>query len=161
MFIHRAELQKRRGAQVYCATYQYYVIHSSLPSHTLEPADTQKYLGIIIDRHLTWKLQQEYAASKARQGATQLYQIAKPSYGITPSLMKRIYLTAVATQATYCADVWITPIHKTPGTKRKQGSVAAIRRLAQVQHTAAIRIRIRIRTKTLSIESRLTVAHGP
>ena len=36
-----------------------------LPHKTIEPSESTKYLGVVVDRNLTWKAQQSYAVEKA------------------------------------------------------------------------------------------------
>ena len=40
---------------------------------TIEPSENTKYLGVIMDRNLTWKAQQSYAVEKGTKWAVQIW----------------------------------------------------------------------------------------
>jgi len=49
-----------------------------LPTATLKPSDSAKYLGIVIDQHLNWKAQHAHAIEKGSKWASQIRRIATP-----------------------------------------------------------------------------------
>jgi hypothetical protein len=126
---------------------------------TLQPVSTQRVLGVIIDQHLTWKPQIQRAISIAKAGAAQLRRLARPSFGISPSKMRRLYTSTILTKSLYGADVWLTPIHRNQtsgGRTRQSGSVGPIKALSQAQRIAALTIAGGLRsTPTDSLEAHL------
>jgi len=59
-----------------------------LTYRTIEPTNSTKYLGVIVDRHLNWKAQQSYTVEKGTKWAMQIQQLARPSWGLTPKHAK-------------------------------------------------------------------------
>ena len=49
-----------------------------LPHKTIELSESTKYLGVIINRNLTWKAQQAHAVKKGTIWATQIWQLSCP-----------------------------------------------------------------------------------
>jgi hypothetical protein len=56
-----------------------------LPQRSIEPTNSTKYLGVIVDQSLEWKAQQAYAVEKGMKWASQIRRIARPTWGITPN----------------------------------------------------------------------------
>ena len=55
-----------------------------LPLVAIAPSPSTKYLGVMIDQHLYWKVQHAHAIGKGSKWASQIKRIAKPSWGVTP-----------------------------------------------------------------------------
>ena len=60
----------------------------ALTYRTIEPTDSTKYLGVIVDRHLNWKAQRSYMVEKGAKWAAQIRRLARPSWGLTPKHAK-------------------------------------------------------------------------
>ena len=53
------------------------VLH--LSQRQIEPSTSTKYLGIIVDQSLRWKVQQAYAVGKGKKWAAQIRRLARPT----------------------------------------------------------------------------------
>lgn len=67
-------------------------------------------------------------------------RLARTYKGMSPTVMQQLYLAVAAPKALYAADIWFTPPHKKPGTKRKCGSVRICKRLESMQRLATLAI---------------------
>jgi hypothetical protein len=106
----------------------------------ITPTTSHKFLGVIFDQELRWKLQVEHAVAKASRWVSLFKRIARNRSGLSSPLLRRLYKAVAIPKITYAADVWFTPIHQPPGAKRRLGSVGAANRLTRVQRQAAIAI---------------------
>ena len=117
-----------------------------LPSVTLPLSESTKYLGIIIDQHLNWKAQHAHAIEKGSKWAAQVCRITRPSWGITPKYMRRLYISVALPRILYGAEVWCGP----PGNKslgnNNRGSAKVIRQLMTIQRSRALAITGALRT---------------
>ena len=73
---------------------------------TIKPVASHKFLGVIIDEQLRFKEQIAAAASKGSKYALTCHRLAKPSLGIKPRLMRRLYNCVVVPKMLYTVDVW-------------------------------------------------------
>jgi hypothetical protein len=104
-----------------------------LPTTSLTPTNSTKYLGIIIDQHLNWKAQHAYAIEKGSKWASQIRRIARPSWGITPMYACHLYIGVALSRILYSADVWCgPPMSNRPGP-RDSGSAKVIRQLTMIR----------------------------
>ena len=60
----------------------------TLAHRTIEPTDSTKYLGVIVDKHLSWKAQQSYMIEKGAKWAAQICRLTRPTWGIRPKHAK-------------------------------------------------------------------------
>ena len=107
---------------------------------TIPSAVSHKFLGVIFDQELRWKLHVDYAVAKATKWVSLFKRIARNRSGLSAPLLRRLYKAVAIPKAAYAADVWFTPIQSPPGAKRRTGSVWAANRLTRVQRQAAIAI---------------------
>ena len=70
------------------------------------PTDSVKYLGIMVDQHLTWKMQHNHMIEKGSKWALQIRGMTRPSWGITPRYMHHLYIGVALPRILYRADVW-------------------------------------------------------
>ena len=54
--------------------------------------DSVKYLGIMVDQHLTWKTQHNHTIKKGSKWASQIRRLTRPSWGITPRYTCHLYM---------------------------------------------------------------------
>ena len=57
-----------------------------LPNIMVKLSESTKYLGIMVDQHLEWKVQQNYAIEKGSKWAAQIRRATRPSWGIMPDM---------------------------------------------------------------------------
>src|SRR6266436_3292925 len=83
----------------------------TLPNSTITPSSSTKYLGIMVDQHLNWKVQQAYTIEKGSKWALQIKRATRPSWGITPKYARRLYISVALLRILYGADIWCGPVH--------------------------------------------------
>ena len=121
-----------------------------------------KFLGLHIDRELRWKEQTAAAIGKGREWLRQCSRLAKTSGGVSGGHMRRLYLSVVKPRMLYGADVFLGPALRNGTIKNKQGTRAALNKLAAIQRSAAIMIVGGLRTSptdTLDIHANLLPFH--
>jgi hypothetical protein len=72
----------------------------------IEPSTSMKYLGVIVDQNLNWKVQQAHAVGKGTKWVAQIRRLARPSWGITPKYTRKLYISVALPRILYAADVW-------------------------------------------------------
>ncbi|CAA7260102.1 unnamed protein product [Cyclocybe aegerita] len=112
----------------------------------IEEVQSFKYLGIIINSQLQWKIQAQKAIEKATKFVLQYQRLTKITTGIRPSLMRTLYISTVLPKMTYGHDVWYTPPLKPAGSKKSKGSVSALRQMKRIQRIATTVISGGLRT---------------
>jgi ribonuclease HI len=83
-----------------------------LNGQVLQLANSLKYLGIHIDRHLNWKIHINYVKTKAQQLTMQLLLFAKRKCGLNTRALEIIYKGAIIPILSYGCSVWIKDIDK-------------------------------------------------
>ncbi|CAK1540866.1 unnamed protein product [Leptosia nina] len=73
---------------------------------TLKPVETIKYLGVIIDRRLTFKNHINYIIQKSQNLFNKLCNFIRPTWGIHSDNIKTIYHMVIVPTITYAAGVW-------------------------------------------------------
>ena len=92
----------------------------TLPNITVEPTDCTKYLGIMIDQYLEWKMQHNYAIEKGSKWAVQIRRITRPHWGITPKYARCLYTGVALPRILYGADIWCSILQgNLPGATEK------------------------------------------
>ena len=117
-----------------------------LPHGTIKPKTSVKYLGVILDQHLTWAQQRASAIEKGTQWTSQIRRIAKPGWGITPKYARRLYISVALPRILYGADVWYTPSGNAAPERKRRGTGRVIKKLASVQRVGALAITGGLRT---------------
>ena len=109
-----------------------------LPHKTIEPSDNTKYLGVIVDRNLTWKAQQSYAVEKGTKWAAQIRRLTQPSWGITPKYAKCLFISIALPRVLYAVDVWCSPSDGTRKGPIAIGSVKTSNQITSVQRAGTL-----------------------
>jgi ribonuclease HI/exonuclease III len=116
-----------------------------LPQITVKPVESTKYLGVIFSQHLQWNAQIASVAAKGSSWTAQIRRLARPSWGLTPSSAKRLFIGVAIPRILYAFDVW--GLSQTVNRNRAAvGSAKAIRVLTNVQRAGAIAITGGLRT---------------
>ena len=118
----------------------------TLPSTTLSPTDSTKYLGIVIDQNLNWKAQHAHAIEKGTKWASQVRRIARPSWGITPKYARRLYISIALPRTLYGADMWCGPPRSKNDDQGIRGATKVISQIAKIQRSGALAILGALRT---------------
>ena len=107
---------------------------------TIEPSNSTKYLGVIVDRHLSWKAQHAYAVENGTKWATQIRCLARPSWRITPKHTKCLYISVALPRILYALDVWCTPSDKPIAGPKATGSSRVTKQIISIQRSGALAI---------------------
>jgi ribonuclease HI len=118
----------------------------TLQGKRVKEVNSFKYLGIQIDSQLRWKEQAQRAAANATKWILQYRRLTRPSTGVSPKLMRQLYLAVALPKITYGLDVWYDPPTKPPGATKNSGSVGALKALCKVQRIATLAITGALRT---------------
>jgi ribonuclease HI len=139
---HNSQFEYSKLALVDFAHYSKKVTRPplTLPSITINPSKSTKYLGIILDQCLNWKEQLAYVIGKGAKWTAQISRVTRPSWGLTPGAARRVYQGVAIPRILYGIEVWCTPKQQTPRGKVTQGPPAAIAKLATTQRAGALAI---------------------
>jgi hypothetical protein len=83
-----------------------------LPHGTVEPKESVKYLGVVLDRHLTWAPQRTNAIEKGATWMSQIKHIARPRWGITLKYARKLYIGVALLKILYGVDIWYPPLRQ-------------------------------------------------
>ena len=111
-----------------------------LPSITIEPTQSAKYLGIVLDQSLNWAQQLALVRGKGSTWSAQIKRLTRPTWGLTPKGARKLYVSVALPRILYGIDVWCTPIHGRNASGRRKGSVTAIKKLLSVQRAGTLAI---------------------
>lgn len=111
-----------------------------LPSVTVQPSNSTKYLGIMLDQHLNWAPQLAQVCSKGSKWASQIKCLPWPSWGLTPKGARKLYMSIALPRILYRIDIWCTPLHGRNKHGSKKGSVNSIKKLSTVQCAGTLAI---------------------
>jgi len=117
-----------------------------LPRRTIQPVESTKYLGVIFDRNLNWKVHQAYAVEKGAKWAAQIRRLTRPTWGITPKFAKRLFTSVALPRVLYAVDLWCTPVNNEYDGPKTVGSARAIKQFVSVQRAGALAITGGLRT---------------
>ncbi|KAL1738186.1 hypothetical protein HDZ31DRAFT_51377, partial [Schizophyllum fasciatum] len=117
-----------------------------LRGHLIKEVEHMRTLGVMIDRHLTWRVQADYSIGRGTDYVLAYRRLTKRRAGLDPRLMRTLYKAVAEPKMTYGLEVWYTPIHRVDGHKRDSGSIGYTRRYAKIQRIAALAITGALRT---------------
>jgi hypothetical protein len=104
---------------------------------TITPADSAKYLGIIMDHRLRWKEQVDAAVAKGTATLLAISHLSRPSFGLLHCYMRQLFHSVVCPRMEYGLSIWYEPIRPTSSSGRRKGSVGTAKKLGKVQRLAA------------------------
>ena len=117
-----------------------------LPSVTIEPTSSAKYLGITLDQNLNWGPQLAQVRGKGSKWTAQIRRLTRPSWGLTPRGARKIYVSVALPRVLYGLDVWCMPLHGRSKGGHRKGSVNVVKKLATVQRAGALAVTGGLRT---------------
>lgn len=92
-----------------------------------------KYLGVIFDQKLTWKLHQEHVSNRARSALFACRKMVGRSWGLNPKIIEWLYKTIVRPIISYAALIWWPRVT----TKECEKALSTIQRTACLAITGA------------------------
>ena len=117
-----------------------------LPNITVKPSESTKYLGIMVDQHLDWKIHHNYAIEKGSKWAAQIRQATRPSWGIMPKYVRCLYIGVALPRILYGMDVWCSVPQGNRSQTPERGMSKVIRKLTSIQRFGTIAITGALRT---------------
>ena len=111
-----------------------------LPNIMVKPSESTKYLGIMVDQHLKWKVHQSYAIEKGSKWAVQIRRAMRPAWGIMPKYARHLYIGVALPRILYGADVWCSVPQGNHSQTTERGTAKVLRKLASIQRTGALDI---------------------
>jgi hypothetical protein len=78
---------------------------------SIKHVDHPKYLGVTLDRTLTFKFQLEKAAKKVSSRVNLVCKLAGTKWGSTAQTLRTASVALVYSSAEYCATVWLNSAH--------------------------------------------------
>lgn len=104
----------------------------------ISPSDHHRFLGVLLDSKLRFHQHVSHALAKGDAWVSLIRRLSRLQYGLSLSLVKRLYLAVAVPSMLYAADTFLTPARKLPGQRRMHGSVGAIKKLGRVQRQALL-----------------------
>lgn len=107
---------------------------------TIEPTQSTKYLGIILDQHLNWGPQLAQVRGKGSMWTAQIKRLTRPTWGLTPKGARTLYVSVTLPHILYGLDIWCAPLYRRSAKGNRKGSVNMIKKLTTVQRVGAITV---------------------
>ena len=123
----------------------------TLGTQTIHPAQSYKYLGVILDQELRFKEHVAYTLAKGTAWVTQFRRLSRPTVGMPSRFARQLFKAIAVPRMLYAADIFLTPVDSRPEHGRTSGSVGHIAKLARVQRTAAIHATGAMRTTATDV----------
>ena len=86
-------------------------IRDNISNSYLPPHDAPKYLGVTLDRSLTYKQHMENTAQKLKKRSSLIRKLAGTNWGASPSTLRTSALALCYSAAEYCAPIWARCAH--------------------------------------------------
>ncbi|KAL1465708.1 hypothetical protein WDU94_005254 [Cyamophila willieti] len=86
-------------------------LHVTFANQTLKHNDNPKYLGVVLDRTLSFKVHLQNTASKLKTRNNIIHKLCGSSWGSSTHVLKSSTLGLVYSAAEYCAPVWLYSKH--------------------------------------------------
>ena len=113
---------------------------------TIKPSTSHKFLGVMVDQELRWKEHASYALAKGAAYVALIRRISKSAYGVSPRLMRQLYRSIAVPKMLYAASIWLKPVFNAGSQSLTRGSQGVVKKLTQIQRSAAITITGAMRT---------------
>ena len=123
----------------------------------IQPSQEAKYLGVIFDKQLRFKLHIQHTTKKGSKFALAMTRIAKSTWGTTYQDTRRLFTSVVAPRIDYAAIIWHRPAKYGQSLRPPQ-----LAKLESAQRTAMKAVLGSFRTTAttaLEVESGLMPAH--
>jgi ribonuclease HI len=117
----------------------------------IQPCNSHRFLGVVLDQELRWNQQADHALAKATKWTLAFRRLAGSYTGISMPLMRQLYNAVAIPKVTYAADIWYTPLHDRAGRTNRCGSVGTTNRLTSLQRLAAIAITGALKTTATDV----------
>jgi len=111
-----------------------------LQGTTIQPTHSHRFLGVILDQELRWKLQVDNAIARGTAYVLQLRRLSTATKGLPMQLMRQLYQAVALPKMLYAADLWFSPSYRDGSDTLQRGSIGVAKKLTSVQRIAALAI---------------------
>ncbi len=118
----------------------------TLPSSTIEPSLSTKYLGVHLDQYLNWNTHIAHAVEKGSKWSSQLRRAVAPSWGLTPKYARKMFVSIAIPKILYAVDVWGVPKPIESLEPHRKGTSRAITKLTTTQRAGTLAVTGGLRT---------------
>ncbi|KAJ6630418.1 hypothetical protein B0H10DRAFT_1774916 [Mycena sp. CBHHK59/15] len=80
------------------------------PAHTIQPSESAKYLGHIMDLQLRWKEQVQQAVAKGTKAIMAVNRLTRPTFGLPHQFVRQLYRSVIIPKMEYGLCVWYSPV---------------------------------------------------
>ena len=105
-------------------------------TNTITNVQNYRYLGIIFDPKLSWRVHISKVITNATRWSQQLWRVARTTGGLSPSCTWQLYNTVAVPAFTYAPDIWYIPPFKQSHSQISCGSVSDTKSLQSIWGTA-------------------------
>jgi hypothetical protein len=127
-FTHKRAPDHRRAKKTKPVDWPCIKIHDNI----IEPKDTHKFLGFMIDQELQYKVHAAYALRKGTKWIEQYKRLEVGTKGISAKYMKQFYYTVALPKMLYAADLFLIP-----ESSRTKGTIRYITKMARCKGNLA------------------------
>ena len=78
----------------------------------VEIKEKVRYLGVILDRKLSWSEHVTTRVNAAKQYSLRLMSAAKTTWGLKPLALRNLYKGVIESTILYAAPVWVVAVKK-------------------------------------------------
>jgi ribonuclease HI len=107
---------------------------------TIKPAQSHRFLGVILDQELRWNKQVDNAIARGTAYVLQLRRLSAATKGIPMKLMRQLYQAIAVPKMLYAADLWFSPVYRDGSDTLQRGSMGVAKKLTTIQRIAALAI---------------------
>jgi ribonuclease HI len=123
----------------------YHPIPLKIGDIVIQPEQTAKLLGVILDHKLSFRNHVELAQRRGTKAVLALSRISSPTFGLPHSYTRQLFQTVVVPRMEYALPVWYRPVMEREHARRG-GTVWIAKVLGKVQRQACKLITGSLRT---------------
>ncbi|KAK2701860.1 hypothetical protein QYM36_019500 [Artemia franciscana] len=94
----------------------------------VEIKEKVRYLGVILDRKLSWSEHVTTRVNAAKQYSLRLMSAAKTTWGLKPLAFRNLYKGVIESTILYAAPVWVVAVKK----KFIQNALRSVQRMSMI-----------------------------
>ena len=79
----------------------YSLLPLQIGAHTIQPTESATYLGIIVDRRLTWSVHVEAAIAKGTAAVMAVGRLSRPTFGLPHRYARQLFKAVVCPKLEY------------------------------------------------------------
>jgi len=128
-----------------------------IANKVIQPSHEVRYLGVIFDRKLRFKLHVEYAAKKGAKFALAMSRIAKSTWGTTYQQTRNLFTAVAVPRMDYAAIIWHRPTEY--GKTHRPGQLSKLEAAQRTAMRAILGAFSTTATSALEVETAMLPTH--